>query len=158
MKRQSFASLRRRSEWRRWRHEILERINGRGTGNNPDRRIHYRGICALRDNGMSDYRSMSKTKCCRECGEPLPEGSHFRRLYCDRCKRLHRLETYRKSQHRSYKKHRKARLLEKKDLYEWYKLKGICVDCHQRDALIEGGKHYTRCAECLEKNRKKKKA
>lgn len=36
-----------------------------------------------------------------------------------------------------------------KEEYEWYKSKGICVKCHQRDAEP----HRVSCFECMEKQR-----
>ena len=106
------------------------------------------------------YALTSETPSCKECGKPLPEGSSYQRFYCDDCKHLHRIASWRKSKHKSYKKHRKAILEERRKEYQWYKERGICVDCHAADAVIRDGVRLSRCAACQERQnaRKRKKA
>lgn len=99
----------------------------------------------------------SEMKACRICGKPLPIASHFNRLYCDDCRRRHRLASYSRSRKKFYQKHSKELLADKREEYHWYKARGICVDCHQRDAAIINGRKMTRCPECMERNRKSKK-
>ena len=92
----------------------------------------------------------------------MPEGSDYRRLYCDNCKRAHRIASWRKAKRKSYKKNRAAIIEERRQEYQWYKERGICVDCHAADAVIRDGVRLSRCAACMERQnesrRKKKKA
>ena len=100
-----------------------------------------------------NYAITSETKSCKGCGKPLPEGSDYRRKYCEDCNHIHRLASWKKAKHKSYKKHRKAILLDRKEEYQWYKKRGICVDCHAADAVIRDGVRMTRCAACMERQR-----
>ena len=93
----------------------------------------------------------------RECGKPLPESAGRGTRFCADCNKRHRLESWRKSKRKSYKKHRKAILRDRKAEYQWYKERGICVDCHAADAVIRDGVRLTRCAACAERQRSTKK-
>lgn len=108
--------------------------------------------------------SAIKKKCCRKCKAPLPPTASKNTLYCEACLHENRLATWRKARRKSYRKHRNRYKQEKREEYKWYKERGICVDCHARDAaVLPDGTRMTRCTECMTRfkelrRRKKEKA
>lgn len=104
----------------------------------------------------------SETRCCVECGKPLPLESSIRTKFCGDCLREH----HKASAKTYYWEHKADVDASAAETYHWYKERGICVSCHSEKVLVfPDGKKSVRCARCLalgqkaqKKQRKKKKA
>ena len=113
---------------------------------------------------MSELVISSETRCCRECGKPLPVNAPVRTKYCSNCLREH----HKVSSKNYYRKNKDEIDAAAAETYHYFKDHGICVSCHRRDAFVlPDGSKSPRCKHCLElgqkaqrrmRRKKKKKA
>ena len=129
----------------------MERIERGRTGCAVSFRILCRVLRAVLGVGMTGVRITSETPCCEECGKPLPFGASSLTRFCSDCSKKHRAKNARDY----YWKHKDELDAASVETYYWYKERGICVNCHRREAeVLPDGKRLVRCKKCLAKGQK----
>jgi hypothetical protein len=100
---------------------------------------------------MKELGINSETPCCKECGNPLPLGAPTWTRFCADCRKKHRLKNARDY----YWRHKDELDASSVETYHWYKDRGICVNCHRREAeVLPDGTKLARCKKCLAKGQK----